>query len=187
MHLYVFDKEKKHILLQKRSPHADHYPNRYSISVVGHVDAGEYSFKAVQRELKEALGMDPHAIEIAFLFSYRQDVTVEPTYIDRQINDVYMCVVDRVDLKKIPYNTKDIAEVQWVPFEDFIKMVEGASDTSDLAPVYGKSCQDIVCFLTQHGTEHRHGQSHCTYFFILILNKQSLFRHFCTENDSIRM
>ncbi len=41
--------------------------DKYSISVVGHVDAGEYSFKAVQRELKEELGIDPHTIAIDLL------------------------------------------------------------------------------------------------------------------------
>ncbi len=63
-----------------------------------------------------------------------------------------MCVMDRVDPKNIQYHTKDVSEVQWVPFEDFIKMVEGASDTSDLVPVYGKAFQEIVYFLNQHGT-----------------------------------
>ena len=57
VHLYIFDQKGVSLLLQKRSPNVEHYPNKYSISVVGHVNAGEYSYAAVQRELMEELGM----------------------------------------------------------------------------------------------------------------------------------
>ncbi|MCG8340009.1 MAG: NUDIX domain-containing protein [Cytophagales bacterium] len=50
VHLYLFDKSNQ-LLLQRRSHNTDHYPGMFSISVTGHVDAGESSSETVQREL----------------------------------------------------------------------------------------------------------------------------------------
>ena len=75
VHLYLFDQAHQ-LLLQRRAQQVDHYPGQWSISVTGHVDAGENSLQAVQRELQEELGIDPTRVNIAFLFTYRQDVAV---------------------------------------------------------------------------------------------------------------
>ncbi len=148
VHLYLFDKEGKNVLLQKRAANVDHYPNKYSISVVGHADAGECSHMAVKRELKEELGIHSDQLDIVFLFSFRQDATLSPTYVDRQINDLYVCYIDP-DHQTINFDKKDISAIQWVSFERFQKMVEDASSgQGDLAPVYANSCKDLIYFLS---------------------------------------
>jgi hypothetical protein len=57
VHLYLFNKEND-LLLQRRPESEDHYPGMLSISVTGHVDAGEGSLEAVGRELREAIGLN---------------------------------------------------------------------------------------------------------------------------------
>jgi 16S rRNA (adenine1518-N6/adenine1519-N6)-dimethyltransferase len=47
VHLYLVDK-KGYLLMQKRAETVDHYPNEWSISLTGHVDAGESSSEALQ-------------------------------------------------------------------------------------------------------------------------------------------
>ena len=64
-----------------------HFPSMFSISVTGHVDAGERSIEAVRRELEEELGLNANHEDFKLLFSSRRDATLSPTYIDRQIND----------------------------------------------------------------------------------------------------
>ena len=54
--LYIID-SKKNILLQYRTDKVDHMKNEVSLSVVGHVNAGETSTLAVVREVKEELGL----------------------------------------------------------------------------------------------------------------------------------
>ncbi|TDG93974.1 NUDIX hydrolase [Cardinium endosymbiont of Culicoides punctatus] len=153
VHLYLFDKKGSNLLLQKRTATVDHYPNKYSISVVGHVNAGEYSHMAVKRELKEELGIDADQLDIAFLFSFRQDATLSPTYIDRQINDLYICYMDQE--KDIKFNKKDVKTIEWVPFEKFQSMVEDASiGQGDLAPVYAHSCKNLIYFLAHKHTKY---------------------------------
>ena len=88
--LYLLNEENK-LLLQRRSELTDHYPSMLSISVTGHVDAGESSLEAVRRELREELGLNAENQDFKFLFSSRRDAALSPTYIDRQINDAYAC------------------------------------------------------------------------------------------------
>ena len=143
VHLYLFDK-KNNLLLQRRSPNTDHYPTMFSISVTGHIDAGEGSREAVQRELKEELGIDADEINIRFLFSFRQDVKVSPTYIDKQFNDVYACWLD-FKIENISFDPNEVGEVKLVPFSEFEIMVKNKE--SDLAPIYEEECDRLVSLL----------------------------------------
>lgn len=63
IHLWIFNAQNE-ILLQKRSPTKDRFPNRWTSSVSGHVDAGENYQTTVYRESKEELGIDlNHSVE----------------------------------------------------------------------------------------------------------------------------
>jgi 8-oxo-dGTP pyrophosphatase MutT (NUDIX family) len=95
----------------------------FSISVTGHVDAAEHSREAVARKLQEELGLDPQHVQIEFLFSLRQDAQLRPTYIDRQINDVYVGWVD-FKLKDIVLTKKLFSAASLVPFAAFEAMVK---------------------------------------------------------------
>ena len=88
--LYLVD-EENHLLIQERAKTVDHYPNEWSISLTGHVDAGESSSEALYREVQEELGLDHTTMKFNFLFSYRQDYTLHNSHIDRQFNDIYFC------------------------------------------------------------------------------------------------
>lgn len=156
VHLYLFDQAGENLLLQKRAATVDHYPNRCSISVVGHVDAGECSHMAVKRELKEELGIDSDGLDLLFLFSFRQDATLSPTYVDRQINDLYVCYVDRD--QPIHLDQNDVAAIQWVSFAQFQKMVAEASrGRGTLSPVYADACRDLIYFLSAQGKKRGAG------------------------------
>ncbi len=140
IHLYLFD-PSNNLLLQKRSSQVDHYPNRFSISVTGHVDAGESSREAVVRELQEELGLDPKYVQIEFLFSLRQDAQLSPVYIDRQMNDVYVGWAD-FKLEDIVFDREATSEVKLVPFAAFEAMVKRSSE--ELAAVYQAEWDRLV-------------------------------------------
>jgi isopentenyl-diphosphate Delta-isomerase len=140
VHLYLFNKENK-LLLQRRSASADHYPSMFSISVTGHVDAGESSLEAVKRELKEELGLNSNNEDFKLLFSSRREAELGPTYMDRQINDVYACWLD-FDVQNIAFDRTDVSEVKCISLSNFEKMVE--SGVEDIVPVYGDDLKRVV-------------------------------------------
>ncbi len=143
VHLYLFDKANN-LLLQRRSDNTDHYPGMFSISLTGHVDAGESSREALRREIQEELGFDPTDMEIDFLFSFRQDAEISPEYIDRQFNDVYACWYD-FKIEDISFDSNDISEVKLVPILEFNAMI--ANKKSELSPVYSREWADVMHFL----------------------------------------
>lgn len=143
VHLYLFD-YNGNILLQRRSNSVDHYPNMFSISLTGHVGAGEGSMLALEREIEEELHMDPKKMNAKFLFSFRRDAILSSDYIDRQFNDVYVSFHD-FQLNDIIPEKKEIKELQLVPIVEFKKMIDEKNE--ELAPVYGESCKDVLYFL----------------------------------------
>lgn len=145
VHFYLFDM-KGNILLQRRPDNVDHYPNKFSISLTGHINNGEFSYQALKREIKEELGICPDTdnLNINFMFSFRQDARLRTDYIDRQFHDVYFCQHD-FQLRDIKYNPGEVSEIKLVPFAHFQKMVKAKS--SELVPVYERSAKELVNFL----------------------------------------
>lgn len=139
VHIYLVN-PRGELLLQCRAATVDHYPNVLSISVVGHVDAGESSSAAARRELFEELGLDTRAAPLEFLFSHYQEATLAPDYIDRQFNDVYVAraQVDRPALRPAP---RAVAATLWLPLERFAEMV--AARDPAVAPVYAAEFRDV--------------------------------------------
>jgi isopentenyldiphosphate isomerase len=141
IHLYLFN-SKNEILLQRRSPGVDNYPGFFSISVLGHVNAGELSSATVKREVEERwASMRQLKID---LFSFFQEALLSETYIDRQLIDVYITHAN-LDPSLIKFDPLEVSEIKFVSFERFRKMVSNAS--SGLAPVYANECRDLVYFL----------------------------------------
>jgi isopentenyldiphosphate isomerase len=145
VHLYLFD-TKGRLLLQRRSLTVDHFPGALTISVLGHVDAGESSMDTVERELEEELGFSRGRVSIRFLFSYRRDATLSDEYIDRQFNDVYAAWGD-FTLSDVAVDSEEVTGVNLVEFAEFVAM---ASDPSSaLADVYRDEARDLVYFLAR--------------------------------------
>jgi isopentenyl-diphosphate Delta-isomerase len=67
-----------------------------------------------------------------------------PTYIDRQINDVYVGWAD-FKLEDIVFDPQAISEVKLVPFAAFEAMVKQSS--GELAAVYQEECSQLVGLL----------------------------------------
>lgn len=142
VHLYLFNKNYD-LLLQKRSKYTDHGQDLYSISVTGHVNAGESSHDAMDREIKEELGLDPALMKIRFLFSYKSFVdTIH--YKDYQFNDVYVCYYEH-QLENIPYDKHAITHLKWVSIEEFTALTQNPH--SDVAQVYQREWPAVVRLL----------------------------------------
>jgi len=142
VHIYLFN-AKGELLLQQRTMNTDHYPGYFGISVTGHIDSGEGSGAAARRELLEELGLD---LPLEFLFSFKQETTISPEYIDRQFNDVFICLAD-IPVTQIKCQPEEVQTVLYVPFSEFQNMI--ANPASKLAPVYASECKALIYYLRQ--------------------------------------
>lgn len=62
VHVWVVDLKRQEVVLQRRSPNKDTFPNRWDISAAGHIENGADSRETAARELAEELGMDASAV-----------------------------------------------------------------------------------------------------------------------------
>src|SRR5579859_3524312 len=121
VHLYLFN-ARNEVLLQRRALTVDHFPGAFSISVLGHIKAGEYSSDCVKREVQEELRLNAALLQFDFLFSYFQEAILNETYIDRQFNDVYVTRAE-IEPESLNFDRSEVSEVKFVPFDTFQEMV----------------------------------------------------------------
>ena len=111
------------ILIQKRVPTKDTYPDCWDNSAAGHVDEGEDYIDAAKRELNEEIGLqDVNLEEVTYYYSE----TVSP-------NGLYLNRFTKIYRVIVPNNTQftvqpeEVSEVMWTTL-DHIKKLAAAND-----------------------------------------------------------
>lgn len=69
VHVWVVDASKQEIVMQKRSPNKDTFPNRWDISAAGHIEFGGESRETAVREIAEELGIQCSEEELIYGFT----------------------------------------------------------------------------------------------------------------------
>ncbi len=111
-------------LMQLRSPRKINDPNRWDISVAGHVSSGEPLMQALRREAEEELGIIPEIHEVKGLATLREDRTLnQGQYLDREFHHIFFWEKD-LDLSRLKLQTEEVAEVKWVSTSELAKQVQ---------------------------------------------------------------
>jgi isopentenyldiphosphate isomerase len=142
-HLYLLNGNNE-LLLQRRSLTVDQFADVYSISVTGHVKAGEYSSACIRREVEEELGIHPSQMCFDFIFSFYQEAILSETYIDRQFNDFYLARLD-IDPACIQFDRSEVSEVKFIPLKHFQEVL--LSQPFEISRYYENECREITYFL----------------------------------------
>lgn len=117
---------KSQVLLQRRSPNKRMWPNMWDITAGGHVDAGEFGYKAVIREAKEELGIDLCKNDLTFIGCSVSN-NIKGDIKDNHFNEFYIANKD-VDETKLSLQKEEVAEVRWFGKEEIIKRFENNHD-----------------------------------------------------------
>ena len=111
------------ILLQRRAPQKDSYPNMLDISCAGHLDAGEDAVTGAMRELKEELGLDSNPSDFELIGQVTQNARPRPDFINNEFNDIFILRTDKGP-DDMTFQEEEVAEVFYVPFVKLKEMVE---------------------------------------------------------------
>lgn len=115
VHSCIFNSENK-MLIQQRSSNKS-YPNRWDISAGGCVQKGETSQQAMQREIKEELGINidlkDHAPNICFTFSEGFD-------------DFYLIEQD-LDVANLSLQKEEVQNARWASKEEIKDMINNGT------------------------------------------------------------
>ncbi len=113
VHVWIMNSQGQ-FLIQKRSPQKDSDPNRWDISVAGHISAGETSIDTVVKEVWEEIGTHLKKSDFKYLFTtISQSVQKNGMFINNEFDDVYLAKLD-LDISKIVLQKEEVVEVKWV-------------------------------------------------------------------------
>lgn len=109
----VFNSRGK-VLIQQRQTFKEGYPGLWTLSAGGSAVAGELSWQAAQRELKEELGID---VDFSAL---RPHIT---EHFDEGFNDIYIIIRD-VELADLHLQEEEVKDARWATQEEILHMIE---------------------------------------------------------------
>ena len=116
--------KKDEILIQKRTPTKESYPNLWEVSSSGHISSGETTISAAVREFTEELGLEITADDLEFLFEVEEmHVTNNGKFLNNEIKDVYLVTRD-CKISDIHFQESEIAEVRFMKLPELEKAIK---------------------------------------------------------------
>ena len=103
IHVWIIN-DKGELLIQKRQPWKEGYPNMWDCSVAGSAVLGDTSEKAAIRETKEELGIDLDMRNGELLFTVK---------FSRGFDDIWI-VRQNVDINDLKLQYEEVADAKWV-------------------------------------------------------------------------
>ncbi|MDE2031034.1 MAG: NUDIX domain-containing protein [Patescibacteria group bacterium] len=126
VHIWIIN-SKNELLIQKRSPLMDSDPNKWDISVAGHVSTGEDNITAALREASEELGLGLSAEDFILIGTIQQKYA-RKGFINNEINPIYVVRMD-LDLNNVKKQEEEVSEVKYISGVELKKIID-SKDTS---------------------------------------------------------
>ncbi len=127
VHIWIVN-DKDEVLLQRRSPNKDSYPNMWDISSAGHLTAGDDSLSGAVREIKEELGVGVQPSQLILIGTRKKASRPSAMFINNEFNDVYLLRLS-LDLNKVVLQDEEVSEVKYIPILEFRNMIKRRDKT----------------------------------------------------------
>ncbi len=128
IHVWFVD-SKNQLLLQHRSPQKNSHPNKWDISVAGHISAGEDSITSAIRETEEEIGLTLKAEDFKLIGTIvQQSIQNNGTYINNEFDDVYLVKRD-IDISTLKMQPEEVDDLRFISKEELQSWItEGKAD-----------------------------------------------------------
>lgn len=121
VHIWIFNRNGE-VLLQRRSPNKDSYPNMLDISSAGHLSAGDSSIDGALRELEEELGLYVDKEELKLFDCMKISRVFKETFINNEFNDLYYLITDK-KTNDMTIQEEELSEIFFIPFDTLKQMI----------------------------------------------------------------
>lgn len=111
-HVWVYNRNGE-ILIQKRSSSKETYPNKWDVSVAGHISAGEDPISSAIRETQEEIGLSLQESDLFKIGQYRSTVIHNKDMIDCEFNHIFLTEL-RIPLGDLKLQTEEVAAVKFI-------------------------------------------------------------------------
>lgn len=112
VHVWVYNRNGE-ILLQKRTSSKETYPNKWDVSVAGHISAGEDPITTAMRETKEEIGLNLIESDLYKIGQHRSTVIHNKDLIDCEFNHIFLTEL-KVPLRELKIQAEEVAEIQLI-------------------------------------------------------------------------
>ncbi len=112
VHIWLYT-ESGSVLIQKRSPKKEAFPNLWDVSVAGHIGAGEQPIIAAERELFEEVGYQVKENDFQNIGVFKTDYTHNELVIDREFHYIYIVKLD-VSIATLKLQEEEVSEIKLV-------------------------------------------------------------------------
>ena len=117
--LWVIDKDKKEVLVQRRSKFKKQNPNKIALCA-GHVVGGETILEALQKEAQEEIGVDVTKYQII------QILKVKRMEKNNYCFSSHFAILDRIPINNMKIQQEELSEVFYIDYEKLKQMVKNA-------------------------------------------------------------
>ncbi|MGD8190814.1 NUDIX hydrolase [Brevibacillus ginsengisoli] len=126
IHVWVIN-SKNELLLQKRSKNKDLHPDKWYVSLGGHITSGEDNKQTIIREFNEELGLDvsKQIDDVHYLYTFKELIIEnDGTYIDHSFYDVHLLRIDHLNVEELIFRDEEVQEAKFVTYDDFKRAVQ---------------------------------------------------------------
>lgn len=109
------------VLLQKRSADKKLWPNKWDVTIGGHVSAGELGRQALIRECKEELGIAIDDEDVKFLVG-TTSVYNKNGYINNHYDECYLVTKD-ISINDLHLQSDEVSEVKFFSKQEIINRI----------------------------------------------------------------
>ena len=125
VYAFIIDKNCN-ILLQKRSKNKKLWPDKWDVTIGGHVNAGEFGRQAIIRECKEELGINITDDEIKYIVC-TTSVYNKNNYINNHYDECYL-ITKNINIEDINLQKEEVSNIKYFSKEELIKRIDNNYD-----------------------------------------------------------
>lgn len=114
VHIWIMNSNDE-LLVQKRNPKKETFPNLWAISVAGHVRSGEDSKTAAIREVKEEIGGKISEDDLNYLFTIKRQTPIKDSVLN-VFDDVYLVYLD-IDVENTKLQFSELTDIRYIYYE----------------------------------------------------------------------
>ena len=122
---FIIDKNSN-VLLQKRSKSKKLWPNKWDVTVGGHVEAGEFGIQTIIRECKEELGIDVKESEIKYIVS-STSIHSKNDIINKHYDECYLIMKD-IDISELTLQLEEVSDAKYFSKKELLQRIENNYD-----------------------------------------------------------
>ena len=120
VYAFIID-ENFNVLLQKRSSNKKLWPNKWDVTIGGHVNAGEFGRQALIRECKEELGIEISDDDIKYIVS-TTSVYNKNNYINNHYDECYL-ITKNINIEDLKLQQEEVSDVKYFSKEDLLNRI----------------------------------------------------------------